>query len=99
MTLQIFNPSPDDPNHILSRYSLPAIPENTPQKIKAEYDKDGYITLYKQDVIVIRFHKEDFPVQQTAEVLFTRAIIAGLIVGEMEQIRDMINDLIRENKQ
>jgi hypothetical protein len=78
---------PDD------RPSLPKIElVNEPQNIKAVFE-EGYCTFFKQDVPVFKLCIETLEEVRAAWVVLNGLVRIGAVFGEVEQIRDVVNDI------
>lgn len=79
-------PDPQDPQR-WEAFCLPS-----PQPIKIALDGE-YITLLKQDVIIFRFSHEDLAMLNDLVTLFNGLVRAGIIFGEIEEIKDILTSI------
>ena len=86
MTMHIFNPDGDDWGK-----NVPLPPVNTPQPITVQID-GCMISLTKQDVEIVRFNLEDLDTMQALVKYSNGLLRGGIIYGELENIRDIINE-------
>lgn len=68
---------------------------NMPQPIRVKANGD-FIELIKQDVVIVRIGLDDMDSWLSAARMLNGMCRAGIIFGEMEQMRDIINMVIRE---
>jgi hypothetical protein len=78
-----------------SSNSRPKVPENTPQPINVKIEGE-YISIVKQDVAICKFHRDDADSLLTMARLLTGMHRAGMIFGEMEHLKDIVCDFLRE---
>lgn len=83
---EIHQPQDDNPLNV---------PINTPQKIRSREDGD-YFELVKQDVIICRISKSDIDTLYSAARMLSGMCKAGIIFGELEEMRDIVCDFLRE---
>ena len=88
MTIKIFNPDSGDG---FNKESFPIV--NTPQPIKIKVDGD-YVTFVKQDVEMFRLNAEDFDALIAAHTVLNGLVRCGAVFGEVENLRDLVQDLL-----
>jgi hypothetical protein len=65
----------------------------TPQPISIHLD--GYfVSLYKGDVEVLKVNQEDTDALFTAITLLNGMLRAGVVFGEIEQMRDILQEIV-----
>jgi hypothetical protein len=72
-----------------------SFPINTPQPIRVQLD-DDFFALIKQDVVICRINRQDVDTLFNAARMLTGMCRAGIIFGEMEQMRDIMAEFLRE---
>jgi hypothetical protein len=77
----------DDGGFFKMEFSL-----NTPQKINVLIQGD-YATFMKQDVVIFRLNIEDYEAIKQTLIIFDGVVRAGIIFGELENIRDVLKDI------
>lgn len=66
---------------------------NTPQPISIHLD--GYfLSLYKQDVEILKINQEDTDTIQNAIRMLNGMLRAGVVFGEIEQMRDILTEVM-----
>lgn len=81
-------PNPDDSNPL-------NVPINTPQPIHVKLDGD-YFELVKQDVVICRISWSDVDTLYSAARMLSGMCKAGIIFGELEEMRDIVSEFLRE---
>lgn len=66
---------------------------NTPQPIHVHLDGD-FISLYKQDVEIVKVNREDIETILNTVRMLNGMLRAGVVYGEVEQIRDLLQEII-----
>lgn len=67
---------------------------NTPKPITPWIDDEGFITLKKQDVDILRVHTSDHESIYPAILLLNGLLRAGVVYAEIEQVRDLLIDVV-----
>ncbi len=81
-------PNPDDRNPL-------DVSINTPQPIHVKLDGDQ-VTLIKQDKVICKFDRTDAVTLFSSARLLTGMVKANVNLGEMEEIKDLMCDFLRE---
>jgi hypothetical protein len=82
-------PNPDDQNPL--RFNV----INTPQPIHVKID-GNHVTLLKQDMVLCKFDRTDAETLFSSARLLTGMVKASVNLGEMEEIKDLMCDFLRE---
>ena len=90
--MKIFDPDNDDKYSKLEKEAFP-IGYNTPQFIDVEKDL-GSIAFKKQGETIIRIDTYDYDAIVLAKKMLDTFIAHAVVIGEMEQMRDMLAHFI-----
>lgn len=66
---------------------------NTPQPIHVHLEGD-FVSLYKQDVEIVKVNIEDTETILNAVKMLNGMLRAGIVYGEIEQIRDLLQEIM-----